>query len=134
MMRTHAFRLNPGDDLKNSIETHVSNNQIAAGIVLTCVGSLSTTVLRMAGAKNIITISGEQEIVSLAGTLSYNGCHLHLSVSDKDGKVKGGHLKAGCIVRTTAEVVIAVLENLSFHREHDAATGFKELQIKDSKE
>src|SRR5690606_1718462 len=130
-MRTHAFRLNPGDDLKEAIEKHVSNYQIVAGLILTCVGSLNKTSLRMAGKKDTISINGDQEIVSLVGTLSTKGCHLHLSVSDTEGKMLGGHLKEGCIVRTTAEVVIGVLENLSFNRELDKATGFKELKIEE---
>ena len=34
----------------------------------------------------------------------------------------------GCIVRTTAEVVIALLPGWEFRRELDAATGYKELR------
>ena len=35
----------------------------------------------------------------------------------------------GCIVRTTAEVVIALLPAWDFGREVDATTGFKELVV-----
>jgi predicted DNA-binding protein with PD1-like motif len=43
------------------------------------------------------------------------------------GTVKGGHLMPGCIVRTTAEVVIALLPGWEFRRELDVATGNAEL-------
>ena len=39
------------------------------------------------------------------------------------------HLGYGCLVRTTAEVLIAVLPEWKLSREHDAASGYKELTI-----
>ena len=36
----------------------------------------------------------------------------------------------GCIVRTTAEIAILALENLSFEREMDNKTGYDELVVK----
>ncbi len=41
----------------------------------------------------------------------------------------GGHLKEGCLVRTTCELVIGILENTVFKRKPDAQTGFDELVI-----
>jgi len=35
----------------------------------------------------------------------------------------------GCIVRTTAEIVIALLPGWEFRRELDTATGFNELTV-----
>ena len=40
--------------------------------------------------------------------------------ADADGEVVGGHIMPGCIVRTTAEVVIALLPGWEFRRELDA--------------
>lgn len=39
------------------------------------------------------------------GSLSV--AHLHITVADSSGRVLGGHLCAGSLVRTTAELVIA---------------------------
>jgi hypothetical protein len=36
---------------------------------------------------------------------------------------------AGCIVRTTAEVLLALLPEYRFSHESDAASGYKELTI-----
>jgi len=58
---------------------------------------------------------------------------LHISLSDKDGKIIGGHLKKGCIIYTTAEIVIGEFDNLIFAREQDEKTGFVELVVIDKK-
>jgi predicted DNA-binding protein with PD1-like motif len=70
------------------------------------------------------------EIVSMEGTLSLDGCHVHIAISDRSGAVIGGHLVGGCIVRTTAEIVLAEVGSHDFRREHDAMTGFAELVVR----
>jgi len=69
--------------------------------------------------------------VSLVGTLSGSGGHLHISLSDAQGHMIGGHVIGGLFVFTTAEVVIGECSDLQFTREHDDTTGFQELVIKD---
>jgi predicted DNA-binding protein with PD1-like motif len=128
-MKTHAFRLNGGVDLKRSLEGYVRENYIGAGYILTCVGGLSRAVLRMPGAEDFVTIDEGLEIVSAQGTLSPEGCHIHASVSDRSGRVVGGHLSDGCIVRLTTEVALAEDMAFSFFREFDNDTGYKELVV-----
>jgi predicted DNA-binding protein with PD1-like motif len=79
-------------------------------------------------------IRGDLEILSLSGTLSADGAHLHIAVADSEGAVIGGHLCAGSLVRTTAELVIGLLPEWLFSRELDPATGYAELAIKDRPE
>lgn len=128
-MKTYAVRLQPNQDLKIFLEAYTRENQIKAGIILTCVGSLNCATLRMADEK-VLTFNSKFEIVSLVGTFSHDGCHLHISLSDKNGNVIGGHLKEGCIIYTTAEIVIGEIENLIFTRVMDGGTGFEELVVK----
>ena len=52
-----------------------------------------------------------------------------MAVADSSGTVIGGHLCAGSLVRTTAELVIGLLPEWRFSREPDPATGHPELQI-----
>ncbi|HEY9022710.1 MAG TPA: PPC domain-containing DNA-binding protein, partial [Burkholderiaceae bacterium] len=73
---------------------------------------------------------GDLEILTLSGTLGAGGAHLHMSLSDADGRVLGGHVAPGCIVRTTAEVLLALLDDVRFTREPDAATGYAELHVR----
>jgi hypothetical protein len=69
------------------------------------------------------------EILSLSGTLSPDGSHLHIAVAGSRGEVIGGHLCAGSLVRTTAELLIGLLPQWRFNRELDPTTGYAELQI-----
>jgi hypothetical protein len=128
-METYAIRLTPGGDLKTELIKFTKEVGIGAGCILTCVGSLNSVYIRLADAKSHRRFEGQYEIVSLVGTLGPDDVHLHISFSDEEGKVYGGHLKEGCRVHTTAEIVIGRLEGLLFQREFDEATGYKELKI-----
>jgi hypothetical protein len=130
-MRTIALRLRPGADLKAELLALAARERIRAGWMLTCVGSLSGVRLRLAGGTKHATWQGPFEIVALTGTLSQDGGHLHLAVADQQGRTIGGHLAEGCTVRTTAEVVVAADDRLLFAREHDPATGYDELVVRE---
>lgn len=125
----HAFRLNPGQDLKQEIQKFVNEKQIKAGWISTCVGSLTLYNLRFANQAAIASGAGHFEIVSLTGTVSINGSHLHMSISDSTGKTIGGHLTEGNLIYTTAEIVIQSSNNTEFKREKDGTTEWEELQV-----
>ncbi len=129
-IKTHAFRLKPGQDLKKEIQALVDQQQIKAGWVSTCVGSLTDYAIRFANQPGAATDSGHFEIVSLTGTVSVNGSHLHISISDSTGKTIGGHLMDGCRIYTTAEIVILSTNDVIFKREKDGTTPWEELQVK----
>ena len=128
-MRVVPLRLSPGDDLRVALETWMAQQQEQAGCVISGIGSLSVAQLRLAGQPESTTISGDLEILSLAGTLAPDGVHLHVAVADSTGTVIGGHLCAGSLVRTTAELVVGLLPEWRFCRQLDPATGYAELQI-----
>lgn len=125
----YAFRLLPGQDLKKEIERQLAEKQVKAGWVNTCVGSLTQYQLRFANQLQAHSETGYFEILSLSGTLSMHGCHLHICISDSSGQTLGGHLMYGNLIYTTAEVVITTSDDLVFTREADIATGCKELHI-----
>ncbi len=122
-----------GEDLKQAIESFIKEENIQAATVISAVGSLNNAAIRMAGAsasvQDVRNYNGPFEIVSLMGNLGQNRTHLHMAISDTDGKVTGGHVKEGCTVHTTVEVVIAVTDDLIFAEEADHETGFNELKI-----
>lgn len=132
--KVYAFRLKPGQDLKSSIQQLVQDKQIKAGWIGTCVGSLTQYTIRFANQPNGSSDSGHFEIVSLTGTVSVNGSHLHISVSDSTGKTIGGHLMEGCKIYTTAEIVIHSSDDFIFKREKDGTTPWEELQVEERKE
>lgn len=128
-MNIFAIRLKPNEDLKVSLNTFVQQNDIQAGFILTGVGSLKQATLRFASQNYSQVFKQRLEIVSLVGTLSTHGLHLHISLSDRHGKTIGGHLLEGCIIYTTAEIVIGTSEDFTFLRTVDETTGYKELEI-----
>ncbi len=128
-MQIFALRLKPNQDLKESLKNFVGLNNIQSGFILTTVGSLKQARIRFADQNNSKALNGKFEILSLAGTLSTSGIHLHIAISDRDGKTIGGHLDNGCIIYTTAEIVIGASEEFTFIRTVDEQTGFKELKI-----
>ncbi len=126
----YIFRLHPGQDLKEQLITIAKNNNIHAGYIITCTGSLKEANLRLANSKESKKWLQKMEIVSLVGTVSIGGCHLHIALSDVLGNTIGGHLLDGCKIYTTAEVVIGNAIGLEFKREQDHTTGYLELDIK----
>lgn len=137
-MQTLPIRLNPGQDLRTAIEAAVRGANCRAAFVLSGIGSLSSAGLRFAGAGQPRRLTGDMEILSLSGTVAFNGTgegarsssHLHMALSTASGEVLGGHVAPGCTVRTTAEVLLALLPEWEFSRAPDAATGYDELVVR----
>jgi hypothetical protein len=128
-IKIHVVRLKPGADLKKSIQEFVTENKLTAAWISTCVGSLVNYYIRFANQSQGSEGEGHFEIVGLTGTLSMNGSHIHISISDSTGKTIGGHLIEGCIIYTTAEIVIQSTDELVFKREKDGTTPWEELQV-----
>jgi predicted DNA-binding protein with PD1-like motif len=129
-MKTLPLRLSPGDDLRAALSDAVAAQGVEAAFVVAGIGSLREASLRFAGRDTLQHTVGDLEILTLSGTLGAGGAHLHASLSDADGRVFGGHVAPGCIVRTTAEILLALLDDVRFAREPDAATGYAELAIR----
>jgi uncharacterized protein len=127
---SYVLRLLPGNDLRLSIENFVNENKIEAGWIVTCAGSLIAYTIRFANENNSSNGNGYFEIVSLTGTLSVNGCHLHISIADDKGKTIGGHLLHGCVIYTTAEIVVVKSGSYIFTREKDENADWNELHVK----
>ena len=128
-MENYTFRLTPGQDLLDSIDAFVMQKQIEAGCVLSGVGSLTHVVLRFANREGYNEYDGFFEIVSVTGTVSIHGSHLHISISDGDGVTIGGHLVAGCKIYTTAEIVLASFPDAVYKREFAEDSGYDELKV-----
>jgi len=128
-MQNYTFRLKPGQDLFNSIEDFVKEKHVEAGCILSGVGSLTHATLRLANRDFYSEYDGHFEIVSITGIVSIHGSHLHISISDGDGKTIGGHLDSGCKIYTTAEIVIAVFEDVIYKREFAEDSGYDELAV-----
>ncbi len=128
-MRTLALRLHPGQDLNRSLEALAAQHRLEAACILTCIGSLQQARIRLANRSESSEYVDKFEILSLGGTLSRHGSHLHIALADGQGQCLGGHLLDGCLIYTTAELVLGVLDQYSFTRPLDPETGYDELLI-----
>ena len=124
------LRLLPGADLRRAIEDELLRRGATAAFVLAGIGSLQPACIRLAGADEPTQLDGALELLTLSGSVAVNGAHLHLSVADAQGRVTGGHAAYGCIVRTTAELLLLPLPGWDFAREPDPRTGWSELFIR----
>lgn len=125
--RVHVLRLTPGADVRAALNAWCTANGIAAAALVSAVGSLSRAAIRFAGRNDAHDAVGDLEVCSLSGTLSKHGMHLHLTASDAQGQVIGGHVLDGCTVRTTLELVVQEVDGVELLRTLDPATGFAEL-------
>lgn len=98
-MRVVPLRLTPGDGLRLTLEAWMGRQPEQAGCLISGIGSLSLARLRLAGRQESTTLTGDLEIISLKGTLSADGAHLHIALADNTGAVIGGH---SCWTRAAA--------------------------------
>lgn len=107
-MHAVPLQLAPGSDLRRSLEEFAAAEQ-ASGFVLGVVGDLSRAAFQCPGQPRPTVIEGDLEIITLNGTLSPEGVHLHLSLSDGGCQVWGGHLEPGSVVRKGAELLVGLV-------------------------
>jgi predicted DNA-binding protein with PD1-like motif len=66
----------------------------------------------------------------MMGTVSAQGSHIHVAISDGDGVTIGGHLVSGCKIYTTAEIVLAIFDDVVYKREMlENDSGYEELVV-----
>jgi predicted DNA-binding protein with PD1-like motif len=121
-----VLRLQPGADLRRTLEEEATQRD-GSWVLISGIGSLERAMLRYAGAAAATPLPGPLEVLSLAGTVCADGAHLHALLADATGTPRGGHVAAGCIVATTAELTLLPLRDTRLRRVHDAETGFTEL-------
>lgn len=124
-MNLLPLRLSPGADLRRAAE----EAGVGSAFVISGIGSLVDVQLRFAGASEATQLHGDFEMLSLSGTITADGAHLHMAVADAGGRVYGGHVVYGNTVRTTAELLLALTPDFHLSRALDAATGYAELVV-----
>ena len=125
--RIHVLRLQPGEDVRTTLRDWANANTIEAAAITSAVGRLTHAHIRYANRADGIMTTADLEVLFLSGTLSIHGMHLHLSVADRDGKMLGGHMLDGCIVRTTLELTVQLIDGLRMLRVKDEQSGYDEL-------
>ena len=106
-METLPLELEPGQDLHLALSELAIQQQLS-GFVLGVVGNLSQATFRCPGQQQPTRMSGELEVITLNGTFSPAGVHLHLSLSDGACQVWGGHLEPGTVVLKGAQLLLGL--------------------------
>ncbi|MFM7265748.1 MAG: PCC domain-containing protein [Cyanobium sp.] len=108
-MRVVPIHLEAGSDLRVSLE-QLAAEQGATGFVLGVVGNLSRAAFQCPGRPGPSVLEGDLEIITLQGTLAPHVVHLHLSLSDGDCQVWGGHLEPGTVIGSGADLLVGLLQ------------------------
>ena len=108
-MQAVSLHLEPGTDVRLCLE-QLAQEQGASGFVLSIVGNLSQAAFQCPGKDRPTVLAGELEIITLQGTLAPHGVHLHLSFSDAECQVWGGHLEPGTLVLKGADLLVGFLD------------------------
>ena len=126
-MRTVCKRLRRGDDLLREVQKMAQEEQLELAVILSAVGCVTKARLRDASGVTIREIDEPCEIVSATGTVSRKRCHIHVALSKEDLSTVGGHLGEGCLINTTRELVLGVVEGWRCGVEQDEETGYDEI-------
>lgn len=110
--RMVIVRLNPEDDLLESLREAVSQAGIRNGMIVNGVGSLSRYRVHVVNKPSLPTEDvffegdGPYDILSITGLILDGRVHAHIAFSNTD-RAMGGHLEEGCRILTFAMIVLA---------------------------
>ncbi|KAK4315014.1 hypothetical protein Pmani_013738 [Petrolisthes manimaculis] len=133
-LKVHVLRLKPGEDVVEKLQHYMTQCAPRGVFVMTCCGSVTSATLRLAAntenvTNKVVKYRGHYEVLSLSGTISRGGLHLHICLGDHNGATVGGHVMGDLTVFTTMEVVLGEALDTIMDRSHDPDTGFDELTI-----
>lgn len=134
--KRYIVRLDVGEEITETLKQFCSKNGIESGSVMG-IGAIREARISYfdMGKRDYIDkeISEDLELTSLMGNVSImNGepfLHLHVTLSDSDFNVFGGHLSAG-IISATGEIFIDTHEE-QIVRKFYPETGFRLLALED---
>ena len=127
-MQPLPLKLAPGSDLRLSLEELAQRDGIS-GFVLGVVGNLTKASFQCPGQAEPTVLEGDLEVITLNGTFSPEGVHLHLSLSDGACQVWGGHLEPGTIVQKGVDLLIGVLEQREGRPARQTAAAAARIEI-----
>ena len=111
-MEHYFYNFSTGLDVYNSLnELYRYHN--SALFLISAVGDLSKVSFKCPLNDKPVIFEKKLEIITLSGYIKKTESHLHISASDENWSVFGGHLLSGTIVLKSLEVLIGVIPNLN---------------------
>jgi predicted DNA-binding protein with PD1-like motif len=131
--RIHILRVDPGDDVLESINNFLRGTALRQAVVLGGYGTLSAYHLHWVTHNHIPTDNafvrgqGGTEILGMNGLVVEGEPHIHMTLATPAGAY-GGHMEPGCITYVTCEVFFAevVGRHLSRRMFHVSVPGMGE--------
>ncbi|WP_269605372.1 PCC domain-containing protein [Prochlorococcus marinus] len=110
-MEHFFYNFSTGVDVYNSLnELHKQHNSTA--FLISAVGDLSKVSLKCPLNDKPVILEKKLEIITLSGYIMSTESHLHISVSDENCSVFGGHLHSGTMVLKSLDILIGVIPNI----------------------
>ncbi len=111
-MEHFFYNFPEGIDVYNSLnELHKHHKSIS--FLISAVGDLSKVSFKCPLNDKPVIFEKKLEIISLSGYIKSTQSHVHISVSDENCRVFGGHLLPGTIVLKSLDVLIGVIPHLN---------------------
>jgi predicted DNA-binding protein with PD1-like motif len=118
----HILRVDPGQDVLDSIRSFLREAGIQQAVVLGGYGTLASYHLHWVAHNRIPTENlfrrgqGGIEILSMNGLVVDGEPHIHVALSTPHGAF-GGHLEPGCTAYVLCEIFFAEVEGVTLSRQ-----------------
>jgi predicted DNA-binding protein with PD1-like motif len=109
--KMHFIRMDPGEDVLESLRSAVKNHQITSAVIVSGVGSVDKYQAHVVKTPQLppgniyFGKDGALDILALTGMVLDGEVHAHITLSDPLHAL-GGHLEEGCRVLTFAIVAM----------------------------
>lgn len=120
--QVHILRIDPGEDVLESVKRFLEEADIRQAVVLGGYGTLAAYHLHWV-THNRIPIDnlfrrgeGGMELLSMNGLVVEGEPHIHMTLSMPDGAF-GGHLEPGCVAYVLCEIFFAEIEGARMSRQ-----------------
>lgn len=111
-MEHYFYNFSTGLDVYNSLN-ELHRQRESTSFLISAVGDLSKVSFKCPLSDKPVVFEKKLEIITLSGYLRSTQSHLHISVSDENCGVFGGHLLPGTTVLKSLDVLIGDISNLN---------------------
>ena len=111
-MEHYFYNFSTGVDVFNALN-ELNIHHKSTLFLISAVGDLSKVSFKCPLNEKPVIFEKKLEIITLSGFLKSSKSHLHISVSDENCSVFGGHLLPETIVLKSLDVLIGVIPNLN---------------------
>ncbi len=121
LSRIHILRVDPGEDLFESVQCFLDQVGVRQAVVLGGYGTLAAYHLHWVTHNRIPSETafgrgyGGIEILAMNGLVVDGQAHIHVALSTPDGAF-GGHLEPGCVAYVLCEIFFAEVEGTTLSR------------------